>query len=98
MRLTQGDGKGYEFTSQLFFTDAQADEIFTAAPYNSKGKRNLLNAGDGIYQQSGGQTLVTLTKSGSGYAGTFDHRASGCLKHHPQTGDDRVDAKANETL
>ncbi len=72
VRLTQGDGKGYEFTSQLFFTDAQADEIFTAARYNSKGKRNLLNAGDGIYQQSGGQTLVTLTKSGSGYAGTFD--------------------------
>jgi len=32
----------------------------------------LKNDGDGIYQQSGGQTLLDVAKSGDGYAATFD--------------------------
>jgi protocatechuate 3,4-dioxygenase beta subunit len=71
-RLTLANGKAYEFTSQLFFDDALADTIFLGTPYSTKGKRTLLNAGDDIYPQSGGQTLLTLTKGGNGYAGTFD--------------------------
>lgn len=46
--------------------------VFAHALCGAKGNRNLLNAGDGIYQQSGGQTLLALTRRGNGYAGTFD--------------------------
>lgn len=30
------------------------------------------NASDGIYNQSGGQTLLTVTQDGDGYAGRFE--------------------------
>ena len=46
--------------------------MFLAEPYASKGIRTLRNDGDGIYQQSAGQTLVTVTQAADGYAGTFE--------------------------
>jgi protocatechuate 3,4-dioxygenase beta subunit len=71
IRGTKANGQSYEFTSQLFFTDAQAIEAYQVAPYKAKGNPTLKNAGDGIYNQSGGKTLLTLTKTSAGYAGTF---------------------------
>jgi protocatechuate 3,4-dioxygenase beta subunit len=65
-------GKSYEFTSQLFFDDAFIDGIQAQAPYAAKGKRTLRNAGDAIYNQSKGLTLLNVTKSGSAYAATFE--------------------------
>ncbi|MBI2765798.1 MAG: hypothetical protein HYX53_07790 [Chloroflexi bacterium] len=59
-------GKTYEFTSQFFFDDALAKQIYTVAPYSTKGESTLKNASDSIYKQSGGQTLVTLTKTADG--------------------------------
>ena len=64
--------KTYEFTSQLFFDDAFIDGIQAQPPYAAKGKRTLRNAGDGIYNQSKGLTLLNVTKSGSAYAATFE--------------------------
>ena len=64
--------QGYEFTSQLFFDDALTDEVFKAEPYASKGERSLRNEDDGIYQQSGGQLLLDVTPTATGYAATFD--------------------------
>jgi len=61
-----------EFTSQLFFDDALIDQIHATAPYSQKGQRTLRNAGDGIYKQGGDVLLLNMTKSGDGYAGTFD--------------------------
>lgn len=63
---------GYDFTSQLFFDDILTDEVFTQAPYNSRGERNLRNEDDGIYRQSGGQTLLVVNPVESGYAAAFD--------------------------
>jgi protocatechuate 3,4-dioxygenase beta subunit len=57
------------FTSQLFFDDALSDQVFTQAPYSSKGKRNTLNSNDGIYKDL---LLLTVTKTDQGYAATFD--------------------------
>ncbi len=64
--------QGYEFTSQLFFDETLTDEVFKAEPYASQGERQLRNDTDGIYQQSGGQTVLTVEKVATGYAAAFD--------------------------
>jgi protocatechuate 3,4-dioxygenase beta subunit len=63
-------GQGYEFTSQLFFDDALSDTVFAQVPYAKSGQR-ILNSRDNIYGQGGGQTLLTVTPSDSGYASSF---------------------------
>jgi len=58
------------FTSQLFFDDKLSQQVFTQAPYASKGSApDTLNSADGIYQD---QLLLTTTKTDQGYAATFD--------------------------
>ncbi len=63
---------GHEFTSQLFFDDSLTDVVHAKAPYASKGKRTLRNAGDNIYTSGGDQLLLAMTPSGDGYTTTFD--------------------------
>lgn len=65
-------GKAYEFTSQLFFDDAFTDQVYSKAPYASRGQRTLLNAADGIYRNGGSQLLLNVTPTATGYASTFD--------------------------
>jgi protocatechuate 3,4-dioxygenase beta subunit len=58
------------FTSQLFFDDALSQQVFTQAPYASKGSTpDTLNSTDNIYQDL---MLLTTTKTDQGYAATFD--------------------------
>jgi protocatechuate 3,4-dioxygenase beta subunit len=66
--------KGREVTSQWFFDDTLNDQIYTSvAPYSTKGNNGRLkNSGDDIYKQSGGRTLLQLTKSGDAYTASFD--------------------------
>lgn len=71
IRTDPNDSTGTELTSQLFFDDSYTDAVFLAEPYASKGTRTLRNDGDGIYRQSGGQTLVTVTQGPDGHLGTF---------------------------
>jgi protocatechuate 3,4-dioxygenase beta subunit len=62
-----------EFTSQFFFDDNLSDQINAQAPYAQKGAGGRLrNAADNIYQQSNGQTLLSVVSSGDGYATGFD--------------------------
>jgi protocatechuate 3,4-dioxygenase beta subunit len=72
VRTDPDESAGTELTSQLFFDDAFTDTVFLAEPYASKGIRTLRNDGDGIYQESAGQTLVTVAAAPEGYAGTFE--------------------------
>lgn len=72
IRTDAGADAGLEFTSQLFFDDGLSAQVFTRAPYESKGSPDTSNADDGIYNQSGGQTLLTVNEDGDGYAGTFE--------------------------
>lgn len=66
-------GATREFTSQLFFNETLTTTVFTASPYNTRGTRTTFNTGDGIYAQSSGQTLISLSGSNSaGYSGTFN--------------------------
>jgi protocatechuate 3,4-dioxygenase beta subunit len=62
----------YEFTSQLFFDDAQSDQVFAGEPYASKGERIIRNADDRIFQEGGSQLLLEVSQRDSGYAATFD--------------------------
>ena len=62
-----------EFTSQLFFDDALSTQVFAQAPYSQKGTQGITrNSSDGIYQQSSGKLLLTVTKNGDAYAANFD--------------------------
>jgi protocatechuate 3,4-dioxygenase beta subunit len=62
---------GTEFTSQLFFDEGFTDTVYATEPYAARGQRTVLNDQDGIYQQSGGLTLVAVSPTTDGYAGTF---------------------------
>jgi protocatechuate 3,4-dioxygenase beta subunit len=65
-------GQGFEFTSQLFFDEALSDAVFAQAPYNTRdGSRRIYNDRDNIYGESGGQTVLDVQPSGSGYATSF---------------------------
>jgi protocatechuate 3,4-dioxygenase beta subunit len=58
------------FTSQLFFDDKLSQQVFTQAPYASKGSTpDTLNSTDSIYQDL---MLLTVNKTDQGYAATFD--------------------------
>ena len=63
---------GFEFTSQLFFDDAFSDQVYATGAYAAKGKPDVQNANDGIYQQSQGMTLLAVAKDGDGYKATFE--------------------------
>ncbi len=71
IRTNPSGARGQEFTSQWFFDEALTDQVHAQAPYAAKGRRTLLNDGDGIYRQSGGQTILDVKPSGEGYAATF---------------------------
>ena len=57
-------------TGQLFFDDALSDKVFTNTAYGNRGKRDVRNADDGIYQQGGAAGLLTLSPKGTGYTTT----------------------------
>ncbi len=63
---------GQEFTSQLYFDDALSDQVFTQAPYASRGVRSTRNDNDGVFRNGGSQLVLRTVKDGAGYAATFD--------------------------
>ncbi len=62
-------------TTQLFFDDAVSDRVFAAAPYGSRGERQVRNGDDGIFDDA---LLLDLSREGDGFLGTisFDVAAS----------------------
>jgi protocatechuate 3,4-dioxygenase beta subunit len=71
VRGTNEAGRTYEFTSQIFFEDAQSERVYASDPYRAKGTGFMRNASDSIFRQTQGKTLVPLTQSGNSLAGTF---------------------------
>jgi protocatechuate 3,4-dioxygenase beta subunit len=73
LRLFAGAARTYEFTSQFFFAEAVTDAVHALAPYASRGRRNVVNTADGIYNglSSSQKSALTLqtTKTTDGYAG-----------------------------
>ena len=62
-------GQGRAFTSQLFFDDSLSDQVFAAAPYSTRGRRNILNTSDGIFND---QLVLNAVPANGGYAATFN--------------------------
>jgi len=62
---------GFEFTSQLFFDDEFSKGVYASGVYAQKGAQDVPNASDQIYNQSGGATLLSVTREGDGYKATF---------------------------
>jgi protocatechuate 3,4-dioxygenase beta subunit len=59
------------FTSQFFFDDDVTDQVYQQTPYSSRSSRDQRNSNDGIFGQSGGATLLTVTPSATGYETAF---------------------------
>lgn len=72
IRTNSVSGRGYEFTSQLYFDDSLTDQIHAEPLYAVKGQRTLKNDQDGIFRGEGEQLMIQLTKEAEGYVGTFD--------------------------
>jgi len=63
------NGKSYNLTSQLFFSDSLTSSVYASqAPYSSHGQKDMANSADSLYQS---QMQLSLATSGSGYAATF---------------------------
>jgi protocatechuate 3,4-dioxygenase beta subunit len=62
---------GFEFTSQLFFDDDLSRSVYATGVYAQKGAQDVPNTQDGIFNQSGGATLLSVTQEGDGYKATF---------------------------
>ena len=58
-------------TGQLFFSDTLTDKVYTAAPYASRGVRDMRNAQDSIFVNGGKKSMLSVVKIGSGYVGTI---------------------------
>jgi protocatechuate 3,4-dioxygenase beta subunit len=71
VRTNPSGSRGLELTSQLFFDDALSDQVYAQAPYSGRGRRDTLNASDGIYRGGGPVLLAPLLAAGGGYSGTF---------------------------
>ncbi|MGH9845895.1 MAG: hypothetical protein ACREEM_44890 [Blastocatellia bacterium] len=72
VRLFAGATRTYQFISQLVFDDALTDQVFTQAPYNTRGTRNTRNNNDNIAQSGGSAILLSLASDGAGgYATSY---------------------------
>ncbi len=75
LRLFAGTTKTYEFTSQFFFGESLTDAVHASSPYAAKGKRDTLNANDGIFNglASTAKSALTLQAAvnGNSYSGTI---------------------------
>ena len=72
VRTNPAGSRGHEFTSQLYFDEAMTDAVHAKVPYSGKGRRNTLNAADGIYRDGGRQLTLPLVARSGGYSATFD--------------------------
>ncbi len=71
IRTPAGEGRTYEFTSQLFFDEALSGEVFASEPYLAKGDRYVPNAGDSIYRRAGEQLLLYVAPRDEGFGADF---------------------------
>jgi protocatechuate 3,4-dioxygenase beta subunit len=72
IRTSPGATSGLEFTSQLFFDDAQSEAVYAKAPYAANGTTpDVPTLDDGIYRTTGGQTVLSVAPAGDGYSASI---------------------------
>ena len=47
-------------TGQLFFPDSLTDKVYAHSPYDTRGQRDVRNAGDSIFRNGGSRSMLTL--------------------------------------
>jgi protocatechuate 3,4-dioxygenase beta subunit len=63
----------YEFVGQMYFDDSMSDRVYAQPPYARRGKRNVSNLTDRIYNSDGGrQSMLTVKPAKDRYLGSFD--------------------------
>jgi protocatechuate 3,4-dioxygenase beta subunit len=81
VRTFSGTTTTYNFTTQIFFAEADSAAVFATSPYSTRSGRDTTNEEDMIYQQeakAGNVLLPTLSGSAtSGYSGTVGIGLSG---------------------
>jgi len=81
VRTFSGTSTTYDFTTQIFFAEADSTAVFATSPYNARSGRDTTNEEDMIYQQevqAGNVLAPTLSGSAtSGYSGTVGIGLSG---------------------
>ncbi|MEU4158324.1 hypothetical protein [Actinoplanes sp. NPDC026670] len=85
IRTIGTDGNPYEFTSQLFFTDAFNAAFLATEPYAAKGTPDTTNATDFIYLAAGEQMLLSPRRVRGGWTARF---AIGLDLSDTEVGDD----------
>jgi protocatechuate 3,4-dioxygenase beta subunit len=60
-----------EFTSQFYFDDALTDTVQADPAYGKRGRRETLNAMDGIYTHGGDQLTLRPVQAQTGYRASF---------------------------
>lgn len=71
IRVEPAARRGYEFTSQLYFSDELTDLVHAALPYAQKGPRRARNRHDRIFWRGGDQLVLTPSATTEGYSATF---------------------------
>jgi protocatechuate 3,4-dioxygenase beta subunit len=71
IRGQPASGRGYAFTSQLYFDEAISDRVYARSPYAGSTRRTR-NDADFIYRNGGKQLTLALVPDGPGYAARFD--------------------------
>jgi hypothetical protein len=57
-------------TGQLYFADATTARVYrNRAPYRARGQKDTPNASDMVYANGGKQSMLRLSKHGTGYIG-----------------------------
>jgi protocatechuate 3,4-dioxygenase beta subunit len=71
VRANAATGRGYAFTSQLYFDEAISDRVYARAPYAGSSRRTR-NDADFIYRNGGKELTLAVLPDGAGYAARFD--------------------------
>lgn len=72
VRSELSPASSYEFTSQLFFEEAQTDLVHARDPYSVRGTRTVRNDQDGIFRLGGSQLTLSLQDGPDEYSTLFD--------------------------
>jgi hypothetical protein len=57
----------------MYFDDSMSDRVYAQPPYARRGKRNVSNLTDRIYNSDGGrQSMLTVKPAKDRYLGSFD--------------------------
>jgi hypothetical protein len=74
-------------TTQVYIPDSATRAIYGQLPYNTRPTPDVpTNANDGIYTQTLGRTVLTLTQSGSSFIGRLTVAVNPSLPNLGQAG------------